>query len=110
MVKKIDGRTKEGKRFFNTNPEQLRARIKTGNILDRVQKHSLGQIQMSNSELQAAKLLLDKAMPSMQAVQQEISETKSFVVQAPSPVKDETKSEESARAAKRALDKARDGD
>ena len=109
MARKIDGRTKEGKAFYNTNPEQLRKRIQTGRVLDRVQKCAKGEIEMSNIEMQAAKLLLDKAMPSMQAVQQEISETKSFVVETPKPVKDDTGWEESARVAVKALEKARTG-
>ena len=108
MVKKLDGRTREAKALYNTNPEMLRKRIQTGKILDRVQKAAKGEIEMSNIELQAAKLLLDKAMPSMQAVQQEISETKSFVVEAPKPTTNEVTWEEASRAAAKALAKARE--
>ena len=107
--KKLDGRTKEAKEAYNSNPDLLRRRIQTGKILTRVQQHSLGMIDMKPSELSAAKLLLDKAMPSMQAVQSEISETKSFVVHTPMNIPGDDQWEKAAVDTVKALEKAKKG-
>ncbi|MDH3713751.1 MAG: hypothetical protein OET44_07895 [Gammaproteobacteria bacterium] len=54
--------------------ENVRAAIKVGMIVDRLQKAAMGEIEMKNSELNAAKLLLDKTLPSLQAVEQTVKD------------------------------------
>jgi len=46
------------------NAESVRQRIKVGQLVDRVQKHALGETQMSKSELNAARFLINKRMPN----------------------------------------------
>lgn len=45
--------------------ERLRERIKAGQIVDRVQKCALGQVEMTSTEFQAAKLLINKTIPDL---------------------------------------------
>jgi hypothetical protein len=42
--------------------DDIRTKIKVGNIIDRLEKHINGKIEMSASQVSAAKLLLDKTM------------------------------------------------
>lgn len=44
-----------------------RAGIKIGQIRDRLEKHALGKIEMSASQIRAAEVLLDKAVPSLRS-------------------------------------------
>jgi hypothetical protein len=50
-------------------PERARLRIKAGQIMDRLEKHINGEIEMSNTQIQAAKILLAKALPDLKAVE-----------------------------------------
>ena len=45
--------------------ERTRAKIKTGDILDRLGKCALGEIDMPAPAVQAAKTLLDRVLPSL---------------------------------------------
>ena len=45
--------------------ERVRERIKVGQIVDRVQKCALGSVEMTNTEFQAAKLLINKTIPDL---------------------------------------------
>ncbi len=47
--------------------ENVRAAIKVGNIVDRLEKCAAGDIQMTPTQVQAAKILVDKCIPSLQA-------------------------------------------
>ena len=44
---------------------KVRARIKAGGIVDRLQKHVLGQLEMSKSQVYAALGLLNKVVPNV---------------------------------------------
>jgi len=46
-----------------TYPNRLRARIKAAKVLDRVQKCALGLEQMTDQELRAARMVLNKVLP-----------------------------------------------
>ena len=54
-----------GKNQHNTI-SQVRARIKAGEIIDKLQEKFLTDQPLSASEVGAARLLLDKALPSLQ--------------------------------------------
>ena len=45
--------------------ERLRERIKTGQILGRVQRCAMGEIEMTSIQFQAAKLLIQKTIPDL---------------------------------------------
>ena len=45
--------------------ERLRERIQVGQILTRVQACALGQVEMTSTEFQAAKLLINKTIPDI---------------------------------------------
>jgi hypothetical protein len=50
-------------------PEVARDRINTGILLNRLQNHVVGKVKMSNTQVQAAKVLLNKTLPDLQAMQ-----------------------------------------
>lgn len=50
-------------------PDKVRQRIRVGVIMRRLQKHALGKIQMSATEIKAAEIVLRKAVPDMKAVE-----------------------------------------
>lgn len=45
--------------------ERLRARIQAGKIVTKVEQCALGNIEMSNVQFQAAKLLINKTIPDL---------------------------------------------
>ena len=47
--------------------ERVRERIKVAKILTRVQACALGQVEMTSTEFQAAKLLINKTIPDLPA-------------------------------------------
>lgn len=50
--------------------EQIRKRIKVGMLVSRLEAASEGRVDMSATQVAAAKILLDKAVPSLSAVEQ----------------------------------------
>jgi hypothetical protein len=65
--------------------EDTRARIKVGNIITVLQKHIDGEHDMSSTQIAAAKILLDKALPNLTSVDVKSEETRPYVIRAPSP-------------------------
>ncbi len=56
--------------------ERIRAKIKTPQILERLQKHVLGQkdankvvVKLTSGQIASAKILLDKTMPNLQSTE-----------------------------------------
>ena len=56
-------------RLDRVQSERSRTRIKTTLLLERVQGHALGEIEMTPSQLQAAFGLLDRTVPKLSQVQ-----------------------------------------
>lgn len=54
--------------------ETIRNKIQTGILISRLKRASSGKKEMSKSQLEATKMLLDKALPSLQAVEQTVVE------------------------------------
>ena len=46
--------------------ENTRTHIKTVKLAKRLQKHALGQLELSTSQIRAAEILLKKTLPDMQ--------------------------------------------
>ena len=49
-------------RLHPVQQEHVRTKIKIGNIIDRLEKHVAGEIEMSATQVASAKILLDKTM------------------------------------------------
>jgi chromosomal replication initiation ATPase DnaA len=49
--------------------ERFKARVKVGLLQDRLQKHALGLIEMSTTQIQAAQTLLRKVVPDLSATE-----------------------------------------
>lgn len=47
--------------------EDTRKKIQTSQLINRLQDHVLGTVDLSASQIQAAKILLDKSLPNLQA-------------------------------------------
>lgn len=69
--------------------EDTRTRIKVGNIINRLQKHVDGDIEMSATQLRAAEILLRKTLPDLTSVEHSGEVTTSYVMQMP-PVAEST--------------------
>ena len=51
-------------------PDKAKERIQAGMILGRLIKHVMGEIEMSATQVNAAKILLGKVLPDMKAIEQ----------------------------------------
>jgi len=63
--------------------EDTRTRIKVGNIINRLQKHVDGEIDMSATQLRAAEILLRKTLPDLTSVEHSGEVATSYVMQMP---------------------------
>ncbi len=57
-----------------TSKERMIAKIKATKILMRMQRAALGELEVTNSEIQAARLVLSKVLPDLKAVEQTIKD------------------------------------
>ena len=70
--------------------DETRSRIAVARIIDRLQSHIQGELDLSPTQISAAKILLDKVLPNLQSVENKSENTTTFVLRAPSPAKDAT--------------------
>jgi hypothetical protein len=49
--------------------DQVRAKIKTGVLMDRLQKNAMGEIEMTRDQIKSAEILLDRSLPKLQQIQ-----------------------------------------
>lgn len=49
--------------------ENTRAKIKVSQIMNRLQKHIDGDVELANSQVKAAEILLRKSLPDLQSVE-----------------------------------------
>lgn len=49
--------------------DDIRAKIKVSNIIDRLEKHISGDIELSPTQVTSARILLDKTMASLSATE-----------------------------------------
>ena len=54
---------------IRTYPQRARERIVGTKIIDRLMKHIHGEIDMSHSQVQAARILLNKVLPDLKSVE-----------------------------------------
>jgi hypothetical protein len=49
--------------------DETRLKIQVSQLLNRLQRHVLGEVDMLPSQIQAAQILLKKALPDLQAIE-----------------------------------------
>lgn len=55
-------------RMRKTHQEDVRKKIQTSQLVNRLTDHVLGTVEMTPTQVQAANILLKKALPDLQAV------------------------------------------
>lgn len=50
-------------------PQVAQARIKAAILLDRLQNHAVGKLEMTQTQIAAAKILLGKVVPDLKAIE-----------------------------------------
>lgn len=56
-------------RLNRMHSEQVRAKIQASVIIDRLQKHIAGDLEMTASQISAAQILLDRSVPKLAPLQ-----------------------------------------
>lgn len=56
-------------RLRKTHQEDVRAKIQASQLINRLGKQALGEIELSRSQLEAIKILLGKVLPDLKAVE-----------------------------------------
>ncbi len=56
-------------RLNRMHSEQVRAKIQASVLIDRLQKHVTGEIEMTPSQITAAQVLLDRSVPKLSQIQ-----------------------------------------
>jgi hypothetical protein len=67
--------------------DKFRASIRVGLIRNRLMNHLLGKLEMTPTQLQAAKILLDKSVPNLANIDHTGEVTHNFVAQLPEVAK-----------------------
>lgn len=65
--------------------DDIRSKIQAGNLIDRLEKHIDGKIQLENSQLKAIEILLDRSIPKLSAVELSNKAGESFSVTLSNP-------------------------
>lgn len=56
-------------RIRKHHQEEVRARIQTSQLLNRLTDHALGSIELSNTQVRAIEILLKKTIPDLSAIE-----------------------------------------
>jgi hypothetical protein len=56
-------------RINKMHSEQVRLKIQAANLIQRLQDHALGSLEMSMSQINAANSLLDRSVPKLSQIQ-----------------------------------------
>lgn len=56
-------------RLNRLHQTSVREKIKVSNIIDRLEKHVNGEIELTTAQVTSARVLLDKSLPSLQATE-----------------------------------------
>lgn len=63
--------------------EETRAKIKTSQLLNRLQDHVLGSVELSSTQVRAAEVVLRKALPDLVASENKTEVLHNFVARLP---------------------------
>jgi hypothetical protein len=55
-------------RLRRTHQETVRAKIQTSQLINRLEKHALGELDLSASQIKAIEVLIRKTLPDLSAV------------------------------------------
>jgi len=66
--------------------ENTRAKIKVAELINRFHKHFMGECELTPTQVQAGKILLDRALPILQSVEISGEITTNKVIRTPPPV------------------------
>jgi hypothetical protein len=55
--------------------DEARQKIKTTQLINRLQNHVLGKVKMEATQIRAVEILLKKRLPDLQAIQMEVGVT-----------------------------------
>lgn len=72
------------KRIFHD--ENTRNKIKTTQIINRLTAHINGEISLSATQVQSAKILLDRTLPALASVEHTGEVEYTYVIRAPQPI------------------------
>jgi hypothetical protein len=92
---------KRGERYTKFQTEACRAKIKTTQIINRLQGHLSGDFELSPTQVRCAEILLNKSLASLTATEL-TGEAATFVMRLPEPAAD-TKAWEANTSATSAL-------
>ncbi len=56
-------------RLNRMHSEQVRAKIQASVLIDRLQKHVTGELELTSSQITAAQVLLDRSVPKLSQIQ-----------------------------------------
>lgn len=56
------------KRLRPMHQEDVRAKIQTSQLINRLTDHALGKVDLSTTQVQAIKILIGKTLPDLQAI------------------------------------------
>lgn len=56
-------------RLNRMHSEQVRAKIQASVLIDRLQKHVVGELELTPSQITAAQVLLDRSVPKLSQIQ-----------------------------------------
>lgn len=54
-------------RLNRLHQDSVREKIKVSNIIDRLEKHISGEVELTQAQVASARILLDKSLPSLQS-------------------------------------------
>ncbi len=58
-----------GRPMGRRHQDDIRAKIQAGQLVKRLLDHALGEVEMTTTQIQAARILLDKSVPNLQSVE-----------------------------------------
>ena len=56
-------------RLRKTHQDDVRAKIQTSQLINRLTEHALGNVELSQSQVRAIEILIKKTLPDLSAVQ-----------------------------------------
>ena len=68
-------------RLRKTHQDEVRTKIQTSQILNRLQNHVFGEVELSMSQIRAAEVVLKKALPDLSQVDANIEGEVGLTVQ-----------------------------
>jgi hypothetical protein len=65
------------------HPDEVKAKIQASQLLNRLQKHAFGEVDMTPTQIAAAKICLDKSVPNLSAAEITQETTIRYVARVP---------------------------